>query len=74
MAHYNELKDLHEMLDVMERGGNGLMSIQFWHVDRSMIEGANALANTAPRRHDELERRMRCGSNGVSKSITERRY
>ncbi|KAF3042561.1 hypothetical protein E8E11_007105 [Didymella keratinophila] len=47
VAHYNELKDLHGLLHGMEHDNNQPMYIQFWHVDRSMIEDANALANAA---------------------------
>jgi len=47
VAHYNELKTLHGLLDGMEHDINQLMYIQFWHVDRCMNGDANALANAA---------------------------
>lgn len=47
VAHYDRMKELHELLDDMEFGDDGGMYVQFWHVDRSVNEGADALANAA---------------------------
>lgn len=47
IAHYQRLKELHEKLDYMEYSDDGGIVVQFWHVDRSMNEAADALANTA---------------------------
>jgi ribonuclease HI len=45
VAHYERLKELHEMLDGMEFGDDGGIDVQFWHIDRSKNREADALAN-----------------------------
>jgi ribonuclease HI len=47
VIHYERMKELHELLDDMEYSDDGGMIVQFWHVDRSLNEGADALANAA---------------------------
>ncbi|RYC57706.1 hypothetical protein CHU98_g8503 [Xylaria longipes] len=47
VAHFDRLREIHEMLDEMEFGDNGGVSVQLWHVDREMNREADALANQA---------------------------
>lgn len=47
VAHYERLKELHELLDEMEYGDDGGIQVQFWHVGRSVNREADALANAA---------------------------
>jgi ribonuclease HI len=47
VAHYDRLKELHELLDEMEYGDDGGIVVQFWHIERSMNENADSLANGA---------------------------
>jgi ribonuclease HI len=47
VAHYDRLKELHELLDEMEYGDDGGIVVQFWHIERSVNENADSLANGA---------------------------
>jgi ribonuclease HI len=47
VAHYEKLKELHEMLDEMEFGDDGGIGVQFWLVPRELNTEADALANRA---------------------------
>ncbi|CAE7010499.1 hypothetical protein CFE70_001904 [Pyrenophora teres f. teres 0-1] len=47
VAHFQILKQLHEMLDYMEYSDAGGREVQFWHVPRERNNEADALANKA---------------------------
>ena len=47
IAHFERLKQLHEMLDDMEFGDNGGIEVEFWRVDKKDNTEAEALALSA---------------------------
>jgi hypothetical protein len=45
VAHYDRLKELHELLDEMDYSDDGGIVVQSWHIERSINENADSLAN-----------------------------